>query len=141
MNDWQIFSDPKFKIYFKYPDPTPQGYSVEKAEGQREDAIRVHLSSPQSQELYFEVTRFVNLAPKEEYQRHKDFLTQQFENLSITDLEESQLETLAAQTYTFAWPEKERKVVLVQKDQATYRILYDPRSALNTEVLATLKLL
>src|SRR5262245_1377275 len=66
MEGWLLFSNPQFQLRFSYPAPTPQGHAVEKLEDQRDDGVRVHLSSRGSQELYLEVVRFFDLAPQEE---------------------------------------------------------------------------
>ena len=137
MEHWQLFADPRFELRFRYPLTTPGGHSVEKIEGQRDDTVRVHLVSQGSQELYFEVMKFLDLSPEEEYQRHKADLVQRFEALTITALDETRLGGLPAYRYALTWPDRERAVILVHKGRATYRIIYDPRSALNAQVLST----
>ncbi len=141
MENWQIFSEPQYKIQLKYPNPTPQGFTVEKIGSQRNDTRRVHFSSKGSSELYFEVVKLLNLEPDEEYQLHKSFLLQNFEKLTITELQRTLVGTYSALTYAFTWPQKERKVILLQNGGATYRILYDPCSELNHQVVATIELL
>ncbi len=111
-SDWQGFARPGFKVAFRYPAVTPQGHAVERTEEPFRDNERVHLSSPDRQELYLEVVRFHDLSPQDEYLHHKPYLEQQ--------------QTL------------ERLVFLLRVDRYTYRIIYDPRSALNTEIIATL---
>lgn len=141
MEQWQLFADPRFKMHFHYPLTTPQGHTVEKVESQREDALRVHLASAGSHELYFEAMKLSDLTPQEEYQRHHADLVQRFVGLSITALQETRLGSRAAYSYRFTWSDKERAVILVHQERATYRIIYDPRSALNAQVLATVAFL
>ena len=93
MENWHAFSDPRFTLRFKYPATTPRGHAVERQETQRDNSVRVHLASRDSQELYFEIVKFL----------------------------------------------KERVVTLVQRDRATYRIIYDPNSPINVQVLSTIE--
>jgi hypothetical protein len=44
-----------------------------------------------------------------------------------------------AWTYGFRWERGERVVLLLQVDDDTYRVIHDPRSELNAEVVATLR--
>jgi len=137
MQHWQLFADPQFKLRFHYPRTTPQGHSVETIESQHEDALRVHLASVGSQELYFEVMKLCDLTPQQEYQQHQGDLAQRFVGVTISELEETKLGSRPAYSYRFSWSDKERAVMLVQLDRATYRIIYDPRSTLNAQVLST----
>ena len=137
MESWQLFTDPRFELRFHYPATTPQGHSVEKTEDQHDDVLRVHLVSRDSQELYFEVVEYPNLLPREEYEQHRAYLEQRFDDLAITELQETSLALLPAYAYSFKWDQGERAVLLIPKDQATYRVIYDPRSPLNAQVLST----
>ncbi len=141
-SDWQGFARPGFKVAFRYPAVTPQGHAVERTEEPFRDNERVHLSSPDRQELYLEVVRFHDLSPQDEYLHHKPYLEQRFGADSITTLTETSLFGRRAWTYAFCGEEGEqtleRLVFLLRVDRYTYRIIYDPRSALNTEIIATL---
>jgi hypothetical protein len=140
MERWVLFSDPNFQLRFSYPAPTPQGHPVEKLEDRRDDAVRVHLSSEGSQELYFEVVRFRDLAPQAEYERHKVALGQRSDGVTITELSETRLNSLPAYTYSFKWPHRQRAAILIPKDQDTYRVIYDPLSPLNADILSSVAL-
>jgi hypothetical protein len=141
-DDWQRFSNPRFRVEFSYPDPTPQGQEVERREqhvhDDRGEMERVHLSSPASGELYVEVARFVAIAPQDEYEDHRPSLEHRFGEGSVTELRETTLLEQPAWTYAIRWPEAERAVLLLHLGGDTYRIIYDPRSELNDQVLATL---
>jgi len=47
---------------------------------------------------------------------------------------------LPSWTYGFRWEEGERAVLLLQVGNDTYRVIYDPRSELSREVIATLSI-
>ena len=139
IENWQLFTDRRFKLHFHYPATTPRGHAVEKTEGQQDDVLRVHLVSRDSRELYFEVIKYPNLLPREEYEQHRAYLEQRFDDMAITELQETSLDLLPAYAYAFKWGHGERAVLLIYKDQATYRIIYDPHSPLNPQVLSTIR--
>ena len=91
--------------------------------------------------MYFEVVYYPNLLAQEEYQQHKQYLEKRFElgDFTITGLNETRLGLHPAYEYAFKWGQKERAVILVQKDHAMYRIIYDPYSPLNLQVLSTIE--
>ena len=134
---WQQFAHPAFRLRFSYPTVTPQGRVVDRADDQRDDTVRVHLTARDSQELYVEVSHFPNLSPQQEYTRHRAYLEQRFGAGAITDLTEASLGRWPAWAYAFHWDQGERSVLLLPMDGDTYRIIYDPRSPLTTQVLAT----
>ena len=127
---------------FSYPAVTPKGHAVERTEERTEDhrgdMERVHLTSRDSRELYVEVVRFRELAPQDEYLHHRPYLEQRFGADSVTALAETSLREWPAWAYAFRWNEGERSVLLLQVASDTYRIIYDPRSELNAQVIATL---
>ena len=143
MPDLQIFSDPRFPLRFQYPTMTPRGHVVDVEESQSEESIRVHLRSQGSDEVYFEVRQYRNLLPQEEYHRHKTYLEKQFEaeGFSITGLADGKLAGSPTLQYSFQWGEKRRAVILFQQDSVTYRIIYDPDSPTNTQILSTVELI
>jgi len=142
--DWRRFTRPGFAIEFSYPAVTPRGHTVERNEEAFRDHPRVHLSSPDSEELYLEVVRFHDLAPPDEYQHHRPYLEKRFGAHSVTPLTESALRGRSAWTYAFRGDEAERSleraVLLLEVAGDTYRVIYDPRSPLNAQVLATLRI-
>jgi len=129
-------------VEFSYPAVTPKGHAVERTEERTEDhrgdMERVHLTSRDSRELYVEVVRFRELAPQDEYLHHRPYLEQRFGADSVTALAETSLREWPAWAYAFRWNEGERSVLLLQVASDTYRIIYDPRSELNAQVIATL---
>jgi hypothetical protein len=137
--DWQRLTRPGFKVELSHPATTPQGHAVERAEDERGDAQRVHLTSPGSAELYVELMRFGGMSPKDEYLHHRPYLEQRFGPGSVTELSETSLRGRAAWAYAFRWDAGERSVLLLDVDGDTYRVIHDPRSALNAEVIETLE--
>src|SRR6476619_760040 len=106
--DWQEFVRPGFKVRFSYPTVTQQGRVVDRVDEERNGAVRVHLTSRDSQELYLEVFYFPNLTPREEYLRHRPYLEQRFGANSTPELSEKSLGQLPAWAYAFHWDQGER---------------------------------
>jgi hypothetical protein len=99
------------------------------------------VTSPGSAELYVELIRFRDLAPEDEYLSHRPFLEQRFGPAAVTELMQTTLHGLPAWSYGFRWEDGERSVLLLQVEDDTYRVIHDPRSPLNADVVATLRLL
>jgi hypothetical protein len=137
--EWERFARPGFALRFSYPRLTPDGHAVAETEetvrDHRGDMERVHFTSPGSSELYVEVARFREHTPQQEYDNHGAHLKQRFGADAVAPLTETTLGDRAAWTYAFRWDEGERSVLLVQIGADTYRVLYDPRSALNEQVV------
>jgi hypothetical protein len=133
--DRQQAALPGFRVDLSYPAITPQGHAVERAA----HTDLVHLTSPGSRELYVELARFRGLAPEDEYARHRPYLEQRFGEGSVTELSETRVGDRPAWTYGFRWDDGERAVLLLQVDDDTYRVIHDPRSELNAEVVATFR--
>ena len=139
MENWQHFSQPEFALGFQYPQTTPQGHIVEKTERQEEGAIRIRFTSKDSYELYFEIAKYDDLSPQIEYQHHKMNLEQRADRFVISELKEIRWMSQPAYEYSIKWRQGTRIVMLIEADKATYRILYDPYSPLNVQVLSTMQ--
>jgi hypothetical protein len=95
--------------------------------------------APKSREVYFEVSKYSLVDAEEEYRQHIRSLSEQFQTVTTTELIETVFTSLPAVEYTFEWVSGIRTVILVERSDATYRILYDPRSALNRQILSTVE--
>jgi hypothetical protein len=144
--EWERFTRPGFGLEFSYPTVTPRGQAVdrtdERAVDHRGDIERIHLSSPDRSELYVEVARFRGITPEDEYSNHGTYLKQRFGPDKVTDLTSTTLLGRQASSYAFHWDEEgrpmERSALLLHVGDDTYRVIYDPRSALNDQVLSTI---
>ena len=139
MQNWQHFSDPRFAFGFQYPQITPQGHLVEKAESQDQVIVRIHFRSKDSHELYFEITKYFDLPAQVKYQRHKESLEIRLEQFSISGLKEIRWLSQPAYEYSFKWHKGARVVRFIETESATYRIIYDPNSPLNVQILSTVQ--
>jgi hypothetical protein len=141
-DNWQPVRFEGTTVEFSYPAVTPQGQTAERvderAQDHRGDIERVHVSSPDQNELYVEVARFRDLSPQEEYESHRSYLVQRFSADAVTPLTETEFRDRPAWAYGIRWPEHERSVLMFQLDEDTFRVIWNPRSDLNSEVVATL---
>ncbi|GAB4157796.1 MAG: hypothetical protein Fur0021_27040 [Candidatus Promineifilaceae bacterium] len=142
---WQIFQEADFALRFRYPAVTPQGRAVERRAYTQPDRQRIHFFSTeaegvQHEGVYFEITRYQDLLPQTEYAQHKAALTTHRPEVRFTPLTAGILNGITALHYTFILSDKQRAVVLLPLPDATYRLLYNPRSPLNLDILATVTL-
>ena len=119
MQNWPHFSNPEFALGFQYPQTTTQGHSIEKAEQRDEGAIRIHFTSKDSRELYFEITKYDDLSPQVEYQRHKENLEKRPDQFVVSELREIRWMSQPAYEYSIRWPRGTRTVMLIEDDRAT----------------------
>lgn len=136
---WQTYSAAGMPLSLKYPQPAPSGQPVEIHTFQDEAVERSHLLTKDSPEVYFEVTHYPGLAPEAEYQRHRRALEQRdLDEFEITPLLRFEFHLGAAFTYTFKWHQVTRTIILLPTGGGVCRVLYNPHSPLNLEILATL---
>jgi hypothetical protein len=141
MNQWRRFTDPDFGIAFNYPDPTPEGFEIKKLIRKTAEMIRVHLSSPGSSELYFELSNYLNgLDPRTGRQNLVNENKGRFDGFKAATLKEMVVASIPAQSFTFSWQKGARQVLFFDVDPVTYRVIFDPRSKLNYQILSTFEL-
>ena len=139
MENWLLFDDSRFDLQFSYPARATDGELVERAEIEQADMLRVHILSPKSREVYFEVSKFEGLTAEAEYRRHKEYLPAQFQSLTISKLRETLWASLRAYEYEFEWELGKRKVFLIEQGDVLYRVLYNPRFPVNLQILSTVE--
>ncbi len=141
IQNWRTFSEPQFELRFKYPETTPQGRPVDVNEIRRDEAIRFHLTSQESQEIYFEVARYANLLAEESYKLFREGIEKRGVEFSAGELKETELASQPAFECFVKGPGMERVVTFIQKGETLYRVIYNPQSPLNEQILATLEFL
>lgn len=139
MSTWQNYDHPSISLRFKYPRQGSDDEPVVRLETEKPGLFRVHILAPKSRKVYFEVSKYSSLNAKSEYRQHIRDLSRQFHTITATELIETVFMALPAFEYTFEWESGIRTVILVERSEAIYRILYDPRSALNRGILSTVE--
>lgn len=127
------------------PDATPTGQTVAILRDKRNDSTLMHAESPDQSELYFEVLSY------RDQRNHataittqQAFLTEHAKDLQIGATTATTLKGLDATTFDFeGWLQgrwKVRRFLFVDAGGCTHRIVFDPTSRLNHDLLAALEL-
>lgn len=123
-------------VVVHYSDVTPKGDLVEVAIMDQEKRKRIHLTSPDMVEMYFEVAVSEGrYNPEDSYRKLGEEVRKRFLGISISSLEETEIGGLPAHEFSFEWEDGIRHVVYIQKKRCMIRIIYDPRSEANTALL------
>ncbi len=136
-SSWHAFRDPRFELQFSYPTVVA-GHTVERTEEATEQQIRIHLTSNERKDVYFELTKFINTDAHERYQSLKEHSQRATEFFVVGDLAETQLGGQPALTFSFQRGALHRKALLVQRAQDCYRIIYNPEYPLNQRIAETI---
>jgi len=139
MEDWISYAHQNFSAKLKYPNPTLQGSLVSINEITGNESFRAHFVSEGSDEVYLEIGQYSNL-PVE--QAIDDFLKDV--SARIEGLEKSEIETLTfanylAHRFSIRWPGKERVILFIEMDDSLYRIIHDPTSMINKQILESIE--
>ena len=129
---WEELRLSNFGLTLQYPTSTPSGQQV------RFDDIRLHAQSEDGTEVYFEVTRHLNMPAASLYEKERDSLIS-LRQAMVTDLSKTNLAGLPAHEYAFTWNCNERNIFLVEQAEWLYRVIYDPRSPINVEIVGSIQ--
>jgi hypothetical protein len=136
----EVITDWEHNYSLRIPTTTPSGQPVEILKDEREDAHRVHAQSPDASELYFEIVSAPGLLNHEQVvTEQKAFLTRQSSDAAITTTKQSVVRGFRATEFGFEgtlggqW--KIRRFIFLDSAVRTYRIIYDPRSIVNQQIL------
>lgn len=128
------------------PESTPNGQSVTVETRENAGVHIMHAESPDQSELYFEVTAYPSM--REQYQlagEQQEFLREHSADGSLTDITQGTVGNFSGTTFDFRgtlqgkW--KERRFLFVDSATRTFRVVHDPTSTLNLEVLKSLAFL
>lgn len=139
----EIITDTEHDYSLRIPTTTPTGQPVDIVKDQREGAHRVHAQSPDASELYFEILSAPGLINHEEaVAQQKAFLSSQSSDAAITATKQSEVHSFGTTEFDFEgtlggrW--KVRRFIFLDSALHTYRIVYDPRSEVNQQILDSL---
>jgi len=143
MADSTVITDSEHNYSLRIPTTTPSGQPVEILKDQRTAAHRIHAQSPDASELYFEIVSAPGLINHEEaVAQQKAFLSSQSSDAAITATKQSVVRSFGATEFDFEgtlegrW--KVRHFIFLDSAIRTYRIIYDPRSEVNEQILDSL---
>lgn len=141
----EVITDSEHGYSVQIPSTTPGGQPVEILKEQREGRQRVHAQSPDASEVYFEIMSMPGLINHQQaVAEQKAFLASRSPDAAITATRQSVVHSLSATEFSFEgmldgqW--KVRRFIFLDSAHRTYRIIYDPRSEGNEQILDTLVL-
>ena len=138
MTEWTTYSNSQLSITLQHPWPTPLGHLVNIVEKSSEISYRIHLLTEESSEVYFEIGRYHMLPLTKAIHLFQKELTKANSQMEISPAEATTFATRPAYRLTARWPEKERIVTFIDLEGIVYRIIYDPASAINQQILESL---
>lgn len=128
---------PEFSLTLHYPDPTPRGSSVDVVERQSDHSYRLHLLSTDSDEIYFEVGKYPHLSSAAAQALFQHELTAQYPDVTLDPVRGMVLAGKNGRLLTARWPTRERTIIFVPHDGAVYRLIFNPASPINHQILNT----
>lgn len=128
---WTTWSQEEWAISFRYPSADAAGHDVIVDRRElRPGMPRVHVMAEDRDEVYFEVVRAADLAPRAFHEAMQDRLPELYPDVSFTSLSPVG-EWLCG---TVRWDDQVRAVCFVEASDATYRVIYRPGSSVNREI-------
>jgi hypothetical protein len=128
------------------PESTPNDQKVTIERRENASVHIMHAESPDQSELYFEVAVYPSIVEHKLLAgQQQEFLRNNSSDGIMTEIVQGIVGNHSGTTFDFRgtlqgkW--KERRFVFANSSKRTFRIVYDPTSSVNLEVLMSLKLL
>jgi hypothetical protein len=143
MPDSTIITDVEHNYSVRVPHTTPTGQPVEILKSQHEGMHGMHAQSPDDSEVYFEIVSYPGLLNHEEaVEGQKASLASRAPDAALMATKQSTGGASDATEFRFEgtlggrW--KVRRFLFLDSALRTYRVIYDPRSAVNEQILDSL---
>ena len=127
------------------PEQTPHGQTVTIESGDHERTHIMHAESSDQSELYFEVATYSKVLDHHELASEQQaYLREEASNGHLSAIQPGIVGHFTGTTFDFQgllqgrW--KVRRFLFVDTPQRTYRIVFDPTSPLNEQILDTLQI-
>ena len=125
---------------FQVPEITGRAQSTEITRDTHKGMVKVHAHTPDLFELYFEVVSYPGkLDHQPLIEKQKPFIEQAFTNVSFSEINSSTLKGLPTTEFTFESEEKSRRFIYIEDASRSYRVIFNPLSDLNRDVLDSLE--
>jgi hypothetical protein len=134
---WLRFADPRFDFEFSYP-ATGTAKMITVREDERTDRRRVHISTDDARDVYFELERVDRRTVAEGVAELSSDLGARYGDATFADLEPVMLAGLRASLLRFTFADRVRAAYFTERASPAHRVILDPRSPTNLEILATL---
>jgi hypothetical protein len=126
---------------FQIPEVTAQAQSTEITRDTHKGMIRVHTHTPDLFELYFEVVSYPGtLEHQALIEKQKPFIEKKFTNVSFSEVITGPFKKLQRTEFTFESDEKTRRFIYIEDACRSYRLIFNPLSDLNLDVLNSFEL-
>jgi hypothetical protein len=135
---WLHFFDPAFAFEFDYPRATAGGSTVTVQRSTHDGDERVHISS-EDLEVYFELDRAADRTAMGGLRELAEDVRGRFEGAWFSVPGRTQLCGESAHTVHFRFDGRVRWAILTEDASPSYRVILDPRSSTNLEILGTLR--
>lgn len=136
---WLTFDDPRYDLTFDYPLMTSSGEAVQVEDEEHHDRRRVRLHTEDGREVYFELRQAQHATPDEEIAGLRRSVLGHTPDARFGELETALLAALPAVRLTFEFGRRVRTAVLARAGATLYGLIYDPRSASNERIVASLR--
>jgi hypothetical protein len=138
-------ADPARGYSLDIPRATSAGLSVEIVRDERDGRHRLHLQSPDASEVYVEIVTYPSrIAHGPAVAEEQRFLRERSPTGRLTEPVAGVIGRLPATVFDFDGPlgdlARVRRFAFVDSPLRTYRIVFDPTSATNVEVIDTFAL-
>ena len=125
---------------FQIPEVTAQAQTTEITRETHKGMIRVHAHTPDLYELYFEVVSYPErLDHQELIEKQKPFIEKKFTNVSFSEIGSGTFKKFPTTDFTFESDEKTRRFIYIKDATRSYRVILNPLSNLNLDVLNSLE--
>jgi len=131
---WQELIDHDVGVRVGHPSHTVSGAPIRVARTVRPES-RLHLSSA-DQSVYVELVRLPGMTLDIEYRLHRRRLERRFGPDSVSDVEPGTLSGYECAVYSFNTRELRRVVTSIAVGDDIVRVVVDPSSQLNNEIMA-----
>lgn len=140
MQDSTLVIDREHNYSVQIPEITPGGQTVEVLQEEHTGKNRMHAHSPDLSELYFEIVSYEGIAAHDvAISEQKTFLSDRSQDARISDTKRCTVHGFEATEFCFEGMlegcSKVRRFIFVDSPIRTYRIVYDPTSRVNEQVL------
>jgi hypothetical protein len=130
---WQAIDLPDLGVSFRFPRLTPTGQHVVVVD------LRIHVQSQGGREVYLEVSRVQGLTAAEAYTQESAFVRDRH-GAHVGPLVSATFAGWPAYTFSFRWADTHRVLTYVERGEWLYRVVHDPNSAPDLEILGTIQL-
>lgn len=145
MVDWIAHPDKERGYTLYLPEPAPSGATVTILRNERDGMRQIHGMTEDMCEVYFEVVTFPHPQPHGKLiASQQKFLEQHAQRGDVGATQTCELFGYSASMFEFdgflQGMDKVRRFHFVDANERTYRIVSDPRSATNADIIARMEL-